>query len=132
MMDLWENFAMEEGEHWEILFHREFDVWFAEQEKGLRRETWALLVVLARVGPRMGRPYVDTIEASAFRNMKELRVQYKGKPWRIPFAFDPNRNAVLLVGGTKVGKENWYDVHIPIADHRFAQYLSSLKKPKKE
>jgi hypothetical protein len=80
----------------------------------------------------MGRPYVDTIEASAFRNMKELRVQYKGKPWRILFAFDPNRNAVLLVGGTKVGKENWYDVHIPIADHRFAQYLSSLKKPKKE
>ena len=123
---------MEEGEQWEIFFHREFDEWFANQEKGLRRETWALLDVLARVGPRMGRPYVDTIEASAFRNMKELRVQYKGKPWRILFAFDPNRNAVLLVGGTKVGKENWYDVHIPIADHRFAQYLSSLKKPKKE
>ena len=47
------------------------------------------------------------------------------------FAFDPKRNAVMLVGGTKVGKEDWYDVNVPIADQRFAQYLSSLKKPKK-
>jgi hypothetical protein len=131
-MEFAENAAMEEGQQWEILFHRDFDEWFAKQEKGLRRETWSLLDVLARVGPQMGRPYVDTIEASAFRNMKELRVQYKGKPWRILFAFDPNRNAVMLVGGTKVGKENWYDVQIPIADQRFAQYLSSLKRSKKE
>ncbi len=123
---------MAKDQHWEILFHRQFDEWFTKQEKGLQLETWALLDVLARLGPRMGRPYVDTIAASAFRNMKELRVQYKGEPWRILFAFDPDRNAVFLVGGTKVGKADWYDVHIPIADRRFAQYLSTLKKPKKE
>jgi hypothetical protein len=78
----------------------------------------------------------DAPQAQRHQAPTEIRsqhgIQHKGKPWRILFAFDPNRNVVVLVGGTKVGKEDWYDVHIPIADQRFAQYLSRLKKPKKE
>ena len=39
--------------------------------------------------------------------------------WRILFAFDRKRRAVLLVGGNKgpTGKR-WYDVNVPIAVQR--------------
>jgi len=33
--------------------------------------------------------------------MKELRVQSKGRPFRIFFAFDFTRKAILLAGGIK-------------------------------
>ncbi len=123
---------MDEAGEWEILFHREFDIWLTQQENGLRREIWANIDVLSRLGPQLGRPRVDTVKNSAFANMKELRVQYAGKPWRILFAFDPNRHAILLVGGTKVGKADWYKTHIPIADQRFQEHLKNLKPRKQE
>jgi hypothetical protein len=58
--------------------------------------------------------------------MKELRVQFRGAPWRILFAFDPNRAAILLVGGNKRGKKRWYEKHIAIADERFRRHLEGL------
>jgi hypothetical protein len=122
---------MAKDTEWTVLFHQEFDTWLAEQEQGLRREIWSHIDVLRRLGPNLGRPRVGTIKGSAFSNMKELVIQYQGNPWRVLFAFDPNRNAVLLVGGTKVGKKDWYAVHIPIADQRFERYLKSLKGQKK-
>ena len=123
---------MSKTRDWEVVFHPEFDERFSKQSQGLHDETLARLKLLRRVGPQLGRPQVDTVETSAFRNMKELRIQYKGKPWRMLFAFDPIRRAVMLVGGTKAGKERWYKIHVPIADKRFAQYLSTLKKPERE
>jgi hypothetical protein len=117
---------------WQVVFHPEFDEWFLKQPTGLQDETQVWLTLLRRVGPQLGRPHVDTVETSAFRNMKELRIQYKGKPWRMLFAFDPLRNAVMLVGGMKAGQKRWYKVHVPIADKRFAQYTSELKKPEEE
>ncbi len=71
----------------------------------------------------MGRPYVDTVKGSAFTNMKELRVQHDGNPYRILFAFDPQRQAVLLIGGNKRGDKRWYEKSISVADKRFAEYL---------
>ena len=47
-MEAWEKTAMEEGQRWEILFHRDFHEWFSKQEKGLQQETWVLLDTLAR------------------------------------------------------------------------------------
>lgn len=77
-------------------------------------------------GPSLGRPHVDGVKGSGFGNMKELRVQVAGKPWRILFAFDPIRGAVLLLGGDKTGDARWYKVHVPIADARFRRHLDSL------
>ena len=84
--------------------------------------------LLRERGPQLGRPYVDTVEASAFTNMKELRVQFRGDPWRILFAFDPNRAAILLVGGNKRGDKRWYKKHLPIADERFRRHLEQLHR----
>ena len=59
--------------------------------------------------------------------MKELRVQFRGDPWRILFAFDPSRKAILLVGGNKRGDKRWYKTNIPIADGRYRRHLKRLE-----
>jgi hypothetical protein len=86
---------------WSTVFDPDFKIWFYQQEQGLQDETFAVLSVLGEFGPKLGRPRVDTLEGSTFQNMKELRIQYQGEPWRILFAFDPKHQAVLLVGGNK-------------------------------
>jgi hypothetical protein len=83
--------------------------------------------LLTEFGPGLGRPYVGKIEGSEFSNMKELVVQIAGEPWRVLFAFDPNRTPVLLVGGNKTGDDRWYKTQIPIADARYRRHLERLK-----
>ena len=115
---------------WDVRFDLDFATWFAGLAEALQDEILAHFVMLRHLGPQLGRPYVDTVAASAFTNMKELRVQFRGKPWRILFAFDPERAAILLVGGSKQGDKRWYKKHIPIADERFRLHLEQLKEKK--
>ncbi len=89
-----------------------------------------VLDVLEEQGALLGRPYVDTIKGSAFTNLKELRVQHDGNPYRILFAFDPQRQAVLLIGGNKGGDKRWYEKNIPTADRRFMEYLEETNSGK--
>jgi hypothetical protein len=117
---------------WMILFHDEFEAWFDQQDPSLQEEIAAVLDVLEERGPTLGRPYVDTIKESSFNNMKELRVQFRGCPWRILFAFDPERKAILLVGGNKQGNKRWYEENIPIADQRFKDHLEQLQQRKQQ
>lgn len=35
------------------------------------------------------------------KKLRELRIQHAGQPHRVLYAFDPKRNAVLLLGGNK-------------------------------
>lgn len=75
----------------------------------------------------LGRPQVDSIQSSKHHNMKELRVQHAGEPYRILFIFDPRRAAVLLIGGTKAGNERWYEEFVPLADAIYDRYLDELR-----
>ncbi len=113
---------------WNTIFDPDFRVWFYEQEQGLQDEAFAVIRILAESGPTLGRPRVDTLKGSAFNNMKELRIQYQGEPWRILFAFDPLRQAILLVGGNKSGNNRWYKENIPIAERRYERYLETLEE----
>jgi hypothetical protein len=117
---------------WNILFDPNFKIWFYQQDQGFQDEAFAILAILGEFGPRLGRPRVDTLEGSFFNNMKELRIQYQGKPWRILFAFDPERQAILLVGGNKSGNKRWYKENIPIADERYKRYLEASKEEKEK
>lgn len=67
----------------------------------------------------MGRPYCDTLKGTTSGKLKELRVQVGGDPYRVLFAFDSERCAILLVGGNKRGKKRWYEIHVPQAEKRF-------------
>ncbi len=113
---------------WDVQFDAAFLVWFEGLIEALQDEILAHVALLRDRGPQLGRPFVDMVEGSSHTNMKELRVQFKGDPWRILFAFDPARTAILLVGGNKRGDKRWYKKHLPIADERFKQHLNRLKQ----
>lgn len=115
---------------WTVIFHDDFDVEFGSLTDDLQDEVLAHAKVLAQFGPHLGRPTVDTLKASRHTNMKELRFGWEGGVWRVAFAFDPNRQAILLVGGDKVGAEQrrFYMRLIAIADDRYEAHLAALKK----
>ena len=114
---------------WQVAFHPEFEQEFAALPRDIQDELLARLKVLETFGPTLGRPSVDTLEGSSFANMKELRFRLDGL-WRFAFAFDPNRQAIVLVGGDKVGKNQsrFYRDLIRVADRRFAAHIAGLKK----
>lgn len=82
------------------------------------------IAALERLGPNLGRPLVDTVHNSRHRNMKELRPGSSGRSeLRVLFAFDPTRQAIMLVAGDKTGNwVKWYRENIPIADELFDQH----------
>ncbi len=113
---------------WYVVLTDEVSEWFLELAV-LDPETAQLVEAaidhLALVGPALARPLVDHIKASRHHNMKELRPASAGSTkLRILFAFDPDRQAILLVAGDKAGSwKRWYEVNIPIADDRFDRWL---------
>lgn len=78
--------------------------------------------------PNLGFPHSSGIEGSKHSHMRELRVQHEGRPYRILYAFDPRRSAILLIGGDKTGNARWYVVHVPLADKLYDTHLNTLKK----
>ena len=60
--------------------------------------------------------------------MRELRIQHKGRPYRVLYAFDPRRTAILLIGGNKTGDDRWYEKYVPVADKLYEQHIETLKK----
>ncbi len=111
---------------WKILSDEDFSAWFETLDEAEQDEISAGLVLLSTYGPQLGRPRVDSVRGSQYSNMKELRLQIAGSPWRILFAFDPERAAILLVGGNKSGAKRWYETNVPIADARFQRHLDNL------
>jgi hypothetical protein len=113
---------------WDVLFHNEFEGEFVELPEAVQDELLARLKLLGEIGPTLGRPNVDTLEGSSFPNMKELRFQLDGL-WRFIFAFDPSRQAIVLIGGNKEGQNQarFYRTLIKMADARFAAHVAALK-----
>jgi hypothetical protein len=111
---------------WEVEVSDEFVEWYdsLDEEEGVSVD--AGVDKLAQYGPTLGRPYVDTLKGSKYPNLKELRVQHLGRPYRILFAFDPRRNAYLILGGDKSGETNWYVDAIRRADAIYAQHLKEI------
>jgi hypothetical protein len=89
---------------WTVITTDLFNEWLEQQDEATQEKVLAALVVLQQQGPSLGRPLVDTVYDSKFTNMKELRVQHRGKPLRAFFAFDPLRQAIVLCIGDKVIK----------------------------
>lgn len=109
---------------WEVVYTDEFGTWFHQLDEDQQDAVIARVDLLETEGPTLGRPTVDTIVGSRHPNMKELRVS-KGGAIRVLFAFDPQRQAVLLLGGDKSGQWSaWYAWAIPLADELFDEYLT--------
>lgn len=84
--------------------------------------------VLEALGPNLGHPHSSGIIGSKHSHMRELRVQHQGEPYRVLYAFDPLRNAILLIGGNKTGDGRWYERFVPFADRLYDDHLETLIK----
>ncbi|MGH2974096.1 MAG: type II toxin-antitoxin system RelE/ParE family toxin [Solirubrobacterales bacterium] len=120
MILLYNSFAILPSMSWEVEPTSEFDSWFADLDPAVQDSIFAAVAVLEDRGPALGRPLVDSVRESRHSNMKELRVR---GTIRILFAFDPSRKAILLLGGDKRGRSDWYDKAIPKADRLFDRHL---------
>jgi hypothetical protein len=110
---------------WRVEFHPTFAVEFLELDPAVQDEALALVELLKMLGPRLKRPHTDTLTGSEYANMKELRFRAGGGVWRIAYAFDPGRKAILLVGGDKSGvsQRRFYAAFIAKADARLREHL---------
>ncbi|WP_153558150.1 type II toxin-antitoxin system RelE/ParE family toxin [Roseimaritima sediminicola] len=114
--------------NWDIEYTDEFEVWWNSLDANEQDAIDRSVRLLASRGPQLSRPHADTVQGSKFDNMKELRTQHHGRPYRTFFAFDPRRTAILLIGGDKTGDDRFYDRLIPLADALFETYLGELKQ----
>jgi hypothetical protein len=113
---------------WEIELSTQVADWRGSLNQRERDRLAALLELLARKGPVLGRPAVDRIAGSRHHAMKELRVSASGRQLRVLFAFDPRGTAMLLVGGDKTGAfTEWYRRAVPAADDLYDAHLAALR-----
>lgn len=119
---------------WSVAFGDEFDREFEDLALAVQDELLATAKLLGTFGPQLGRPHADTLNASSYANMKELRFEAEGGVWRVAFAFDPERRAILLVAGDKSGgsEKRFYKALIAKADKRYQAHLDRLAAAKKE
>lgn len=115
---------------WDVVIADEFRIELDSLSPSVQTELAASAKMLAEFGPSLGRPKVDTLNGSHYANMKELRFDADGGTWRIAFAFDPRRKAILLVAGDKSGgsQQRFYKELIRKADTCFARHLSQIPK----
>jgi hypothetical protein len=104
----------------------EFEAWWDGLDEAEQRRVNFSVGLLIDEGPALGRPHVDTLKGSRFPNLKELRVQHEGRPYRVFFAFDPHRMCMLLIGGDKTGNKRFYEEMVPKAEAIYAQHLREI------
>jgi hypothetical protein len=114
--------------NWNAYFHPKFEEEVNELPEAVQDGFAAALAPLRKFGPALGRPDVDTLNGSKYANMKELRFRADGGVWRVAFAFNPRRNAILLVAADKSGvsETKFYKRLIEKADKRYKEHLDDL------
>jgi hypothetical protein len=114
---------------WNVITTDVFDQWLLAQGESLQTDVLSAVRVLKKIGPHLGRPYVDTLNGSVFPNMKELRIQHAGIPIRALFVFDPARQAIILCAGDKTGtnERRFYREMICLAETEYRRHLANLE-----
>ena len=117
------------NEGWAVEFFHAFEAEFDCFTEAVQDAILTKAKLLEKEGPRLGRPHADTLAGSRHANMKELRCNADNGVWRIAFAFDPQRTAILLTAGDKAGvkEKRFYKQLVAKADERFARHLEERK-----
>jgi hypothetical protein len=113
---------------WEVEYTDEFGRWYLELIAAVQDDIDRIVGLLEVKGPQLPFPYSSGIEGARHEHMRELRVQSGGEPYRIFYAFDPRRTAILLLGGNKAGDNRFYETMIPAADRLYETYLAEIRK----
>jgi hypothetical protein len=112
----------------EVEYTDEFENWWNDLNEQEQMSVDSCVEILEEFGIALGYPYSSDIRGSRHSQMRELRVQHKGRPLRVLYAFDPTRTAILLIGGDKTGNDRWYEQFVPIADNLYDEHLKILRK----
>lgn len=113
---------------WTVEYTDEFGEWYTSLIDAIQDDIARVVGLLEAKGPQLPFPYSSGIEGSKHAHMRELRVQSGGEPYRIFYAFDPRRTAVLLIGGNKAGNDRFYEIMIPVAERLYDIYLIEIRK----
>ena len=111
---------------WVVEVTDEFTAWWDDLSEAEQTSVAAYVGLLEQFGTALAFPHSSSIETSRHRHMRELRVQHRGQPYRVLYAFDPRRVAILLLGGKKVGDDRWYERNVPRADRIYKQHLDEI------
>jgi hypothetical protein len=114
---------------WMVAYHDDYLAELLEETESVQDAVFAAAEMLQHSGPQLQRPYADTLHGSEYPNMKELRITLPDGEWRVAYAFDPARQAILLTGGSKSGgsSSRFYKRLIRMADGRYRDHLSGMK-----
>lgn len=111
---------------WEVEYTDEFEEWWDTLSAETQDAIDVMVGLLEEKGPDLPFPFSSGIKGSRHGHLRELRVQHKGKPYRILYAFDPRRIAILLTGGLKAGDDRWYERYVPRADDLYDEHLREI------
>ena len=117
---------------WEVEYTDEFETWWSSLSESEQVSVDASVRLLEEIGPNLPFPHSSGVAQSRHGHMRELRVQHRGRPYRVLYAFDPRRAAILLIGGDKTGNKRWYEINVPIADRLYDDHLKELRKKGKK
>ena len=111
----------------EVEYTDEIEKWWEALDVEEQISISASVSLLEQFGTNLKYPHSSQILGSKYR-LRELRTQHKGRPYRTLYAFDPRRNAILLIAGDKTENKRWYEINVPIAEQLYAQHLLELKQ----
>jgi hypothetical protein len=106
----------------EVVVTDDFGAWYEDLDDPTAHDVAAAVDYLAAAGVALGYPRSSAIEGASFA-LRELRIQSQGRPLRVFYAFDPKRQAVLLIGGDKTSDGRFYERMIPLAARIWKEYL---------
>jgi hypothetical protein len=112
---------------WEVEYTDEFGAWWSGLTETQQDRLAATIRLLEVHGASLPLPYSSGVNGSRHQHLRELRVQSRGIPLRIFYAFDPRRSAILLIGGEKTGDDRFYERYVPLADQLYDDYLDQLR-----
>lgn len=112
---------------WAVEYTAEFEHWWGSLMVEEQEAVASVIELLEKHGPDLRFPYSSGISRSALPHLRELRKQHAGEPYRVLYAFNPLRTAILLLGGNKGGDDRWYEVHVAKAESLYAEHLEELR-----
>ena len=113
---------------WEVEYTDEFGKWWHDLNESEQEDVAMVVGLLEAKGPSLPFPYSSGVEGSRHSHLRELRIQHEGRPYRVLYAFDPRRMAILLIGGDKTGDDRFYERKIPVADRLYDEHLDGLQE----
>ena len=117
---------------YEVEASDEFKDWYEPLSEAEQNSIERVVLMLAEAGPALGFPYRTGIQGSKFSHVRDLRIQHDGRPYRVLYAFNPSRAALLLLGGDKTGDSRWYEKMVPKADAIYEEHLKAFEEEQRK